>query len=383
MATSTSTPNGTFPEKYVNTSPYYSIQLRKFAIKAMVTMLALTLAIMYLLPFANMALLSTKNKDQIVSSATGSILPLEPQRFMYQGEEYDVYKVPMDDGTIRELALVKATRRISEFVDPLAPDAGIVEWSGNWRGLDPVASVKFHFDNYPEAWELIHFPRLFANTFIVAIIGLVGTLISSTCVAYAFARFPIPGKNILFIILIGTIILPSQVTLIPTYAFFSKIGWINAREVCILGACIQQFPTGWLPLIVPHFFSNAYNVFLLRQFFMTLPRELDEAAMIDGATPFQVLTKVIIPMSWAAIISVGLFHFIFAWNDYFGPLIYMLGAEEFQPISVGVQVFNFQYGARPELVQATSLMAMVLPLVIFFFAQKVFMRGIVITGVEK
>lgn len=214
---------------------------------------------------------------------------------------------------------------------------------------------------------MINFPRLFGNTLGIALIGMVGTLLSSICVAYAFARFPIPGKNILFIILIGTIILPSQVTLIPTYAFFARIGWINT----------------WLPLTVPHFFANAYNVFLLRQFFMTLPRELDEAAMIDGATPFQVLTRVIIPQSWPAIISVGLFHFIFAWNDYFGPLIYLLGRPDLQPISVGVQVFNFQYGARPELVQATSLMAMVLPLVIFFFAQKIFMRGVVITGVEK
>lgn len=372
-----------YPEKYVNTSPHYSVQLRKFAIGGMITMVALIFTIVYLLPFANMALLSTKNKDQIVSSSTGSILPLEPEMYTYEGKDYEVYKVPFEDGTVRELALIKKSRQTSQFIDPANPEAGFIEWTGNWRGLEQVSSVKFHLENYPLAWDMIQFPRLFANTLIVAIAGMIGTLLSSVCVAYAFARFPIPGKNILFIILIGTIILPGQVTLIPTYAFFSKIGWVNSREVCILGACIQNFPTGWLPLIIPHFFSNAYNVFLLRQFFMTLPRELDEAALIDGATPFQVLTKVIIPMSWAAIISVGLFHFIFAWNDYFGPLIYTVGAREFQPISVGVQVFNFQYGARPELVQATSMMAMVLPLVIFFFAQKVFMRGIVITGVEK
>lgn len=381
--TTPSTSTSSFPEKHVNTSPFFSVELRKLAITGMITMLATVIAVMYLLPFANMALLSTKNKEQIVSSSTGSILPLEPAMFNYEGKDYEVYKVPFEDGTVRELALVKKSRQVNQFVDPLDAEGTLIEWSGNWRGLEQVSSVKFHFDNYPEAWEMIQFPRLFMNTLIIALVGMVGTLISSVCVAYAFARFPIPGKNILFIVLIGTIILPSQVTLIPTYAFFSKIGWINAREVCILGACVQQFPTGWLPLIIPHFFSNAYNVFLLRQFFMTLPRELDEAAMIDGATPMQVLTKVIIPMSWAAIITVGLFHFIFAWNDYFGPLIYMLGASEFQPISVGVQVFNFQYGARPELVQATSLMAMILPLLIFFFAQKVFMRGIVITGVEK
>ncbi len=214
---------------------------------------------------------------------------------------------------------------------------------------------------------LIDFPRVFFNTAFIAIVGMIGTLLSSICVAYAFARFPIPGKNIYFIILIGTIILPGQVTLIPTYAFFASIGWTGS----------------WLPLIVPHFFSNAYNVFLLRQFFMTLPRELDEAAMIDGAGPARVLVSVIIPQAWPAILSVGLFHFIFAWNDYFGPLLYTLGRAELWPISIAVQQFNFQYGPRPELIQATSLMAMVLPLLIFVFAQKVFMRGVVMTGVEK
>ncbi|NOG48591.1 MAG: carbohydrate ABC transporter permease [Chloroflexi bacterium] len=110
---------------------------------------------------------------------------------------------------------------------------------------------------------------------------------------------------------------------------------------------------------------------------------MDEAALIDGAGPLRVLVSIIIPQAWPAIISVGMFHFIFAWNDYFGPLIYLLGEPQLQPISVGVQVFNFQYGPNPELIQATSLMAMVLPLLIFVFAQKIFMRGVVITGVEK
>jgi multiple sugar transport system permease protein len=105
--------------------------------------------------------------------------------------------------------------------------------------------------------------------------------------------------------------------------------------------------------------------------------------MIDGANPFQVLTRVIIPQAWPAIVAVGLFHFIFAWNDYFGPLIYLLNAPDKQPISIAVQLFNFLYAPHPELVQATSIMAMVLPLVIFFLAQRVFMRGVIITGVEK
>ncbi|MBL8153256.1 MAG: carbohydrate ABC transporter permease [Anaerolineae bacterium] len=353
--------------KAVNTSPFYSKQLRRFSMMSIVTLLAFVITVVYLLPFGNMALLSVKNRDQIAAGVDGTILPMEPDVFNYQGEDYPIYNVPFEDGSVRQLALVVKGRRESQFVDPANPDAGLVTWAGNWRGLDEVSSLKPHFENFTEAWDTINFPRLFGNTLGIAIIGMIGTLLSCIAVAYAFARFPIPGKNILFIVLIGTIILPRQVTLIPTYALFSSIGWVGS----------------WLPLIVPHFFANAYNVFLLRQFFMTLPRELDEAAMIDGAGPFRVLVQVIIPQAWPAIISVGMFHFIFAWNDFFGPLIYLLSKPELQPISVGVQTFNFQYGSRPELVQATSLMAMVLPLMIFFLAQRVFMRGVVITGVEK
>ncbi|MCA0455956.1 MAG: carbohydrate ABC transporter permease [Chloroflexi bacterium] len=353
--------------KSVNTSPYYAVRLRRFAVTALVGLFALVLGIGYLLPFGNMALIAVKSQDQIAASGDGPIWPLEPEVYNYEGKDYPIYTVPFEDGTSRELALVKKGRQTSQFVDPANPDAGLVDWAGNWRGLAQVSTIAPHFDNFGIAWDIINFPRLFGNTVAIALIGMVGTLLSSIAVAYAFARFPIPGKNILFLVLIGTIILPRQVTLIPTYAFFAKIGWTQS----------------WLPLIVPHFFANAYNVFLLRQFFMTLPRELDEAAMIDGASPFTVLYRVIIPQSWPAIISVGLFHFIFAWNDYFGPLLYLLGKPDLQPISVGVQIFNFQYGQRPELVQATSLMAMILPLVIFFFAQKVFMRGVVVTGVEK
>lgn len=350
----------------VNTAPFYSKQLRYFGMGALVTLFATVLLVMYLLPFGNMALTSLKTEDQIVSGATGNVLPVSPVLYEYEGKEYPLYLVPID-GEIKEWALVTPARNSSHFVDPQNPDAGLIFWEGRWRTLSQVENLNPRWENYPEAWNTLNFPLLFRNTFVIAVVGMVGTLLSSVCVAYAFARFPIPGKNTLFLILIATIILPSQVTLIPTYAFFAKIGWTGT----------------WLPLIVPHFFSNAYNVFLLRQFFLTLPRELDEAAMIDGATPFQILQMVIIPQSWAVIVAVGLFHFVFAWNDYFGPLIYLLGKPELQPISVGVQIFNYRYGSRPELVQATSLLAMILPLLLFFFSQKFFMRGIVITGVEK
>lgn len=350
----------------VITAPAYNSQLTKFGIKALVTLFAIMLLLVYLLPLGNMIMVALSTQDQLSQTADDSVIPQQPITFEYQGETYDVYRVPTEGG-IRELALVDPGRRASDFVDPANPDAGLINWEGNWRTLEPVSRVSLAWENFGIAWEAINFPRLFSNTLIIAVTGMIGTLLSCIAVAYAFARFPIPGKNIFFIILIGTIILPTQVTLIPTYAFFAAIGWTNS----------------WLPLIVPHFFANAYNVFLLRQYFMTLPRELDEAAMIDGAGPLRTLLSVIIPQSWPAIIAVGVFHFVWAWNDYFGPLIYLIGRPDLQPVSVGVQVFNFQYGPRQELVQATSMMALILPVIIFFLAQRVFMRGIVVTGVDK
>ncbi len=186
-------------------------------------------------------------------------------------------------------------------------------------------------------------------------------------VAYGFSRFRIPGKTILFTILVGTIILPQQVTIVPTYAMFTRLGWVGT----------------WLPLLVPHFFGNAYNVFLLRQFFMSIPRDMDEAAMIDGAGPFRTLISVIVPQSWAAITAVCLFHFFFAWNDFLSPLVYLVGREELWPISVGMSYFTGQYTQLPHLIQATALMALALPVAIFVVAQRVFVQVVVVTGVEK
>jgi multiple sugar transport system permease protein len=350
---------------HVNTSPYYALQLRKFATYATVTFLASAILFAFLLPFGDVLMISLKNAEQVRQDG-GSVLPLAAVTYTYIGEEIPLFNVTIG-GVTRQLALAQRGRNASKFIDPASPEKGLIDWEGSWRTLTPVTRLDPHFENFGIAWEKINFPQLFRNTFLIAVIGMFGTLVSSIMVAYAFARFPLPGKNWLFLVLIATIVLPAQVTLVPTYAFFSKIGWTNS----------------WLPLIVPHFFANAYNVFLLRQYFMTLPRALDEAAMIDGAGPLRILRSVIIPQSWPAIISVALFHFVWAWNDYFGPLIYLLGKPELQPIAVGVQIFNFQYGPQPHLVQATSLLAMILPVLLFFFAQRFFMRGVVITGVEK
>jgi multiple sugar transport system permease protein len=355
----------------------YSRRLQGMTVAGIATLFAIALLVAYLSPFGYMVATSLKSRDQI---ANGRLLPQTPRTYIYTGPEneelrlapgdpLDVFTVPLPEGD-KVLAMARPGRAESTFIDPENPDGGLITWEGSWRTLPPAYELDPEWNNFSVAWEGINeatFPILVRNTLVIAVFGLIGTTISSILVAYAFARFPLPRKNLIFMILIATIILPRQVTLVPTYAFFERIGWTGT----------------WLPLIVPHFFANAYNVFLLRQYFMTLPRELDEAAMIDGADPLRVLWSIIIPQSYPAIIAVMLFHFVFAWNDYFEPLIYLLGKRDLVPVSVGIQQFNFVYDQQPELIQATALLGLTVPVLLFFFAQRVFMRGVVVTGVDK
>jgi multiple sugar transport system permease protein len=300
----------------------------------------------------------------------------------YNGESLVIYIVPLEDGTKKTMALVQGFTQYAVFMDPANPTAAPILWKGadGKGGLYKSLPIPWTFSptwaNFPHVWNLEApgqngtfklFPTAFWNTFFYAFSTTIGVLISCTLVAYGFSRFRFPGRDFWFVVLISTIFLPGAVTIIPTFTFFYKIGWVGT----------------WLPLIVPSFFANAYDTFLLRQFFMTLPRELDEAAMIDGAGPFRVLWSVIIPQSYAALVAVTIFHVVWAWNDYFSPLIYLSTNQQSQPISVALARFNYMYGADPQYIQAGALMTMLLPLIIFVAAQRFFVQGIVITGVEK
>ncbi|HEV7663728.1 MAG TPA: carbohydrate ABC transporter permease [Chloroflexota bacterium] len=356
---------GLAPERRVAavpSAPVLSRQLRGLLLTGTISLFAIMLLCVYLMPLGYSAALSLGSG---AVDAGQPLWPSDPAQFTYNGQTYDLYTVPLD-GTLRRLALYKPGREQSTWIDPQNPTQPI-DWQGRWRTLDRVWNFSPHWSNFAEAWKLSNFGRLFFNTLAIALIGTVGAVSSAVVVAYGFSRFRIPGKAILFTILVSTIILPQQVTIVPTYALFSRIGWVGT----------------WLPLLVPHFFGNAYNVFLLRQFFMSIPRELDEAAMLDGASPFRTLVSVILPQAWPAIMAVCLFHFFFAWNDFLGPLVYLVGHEELWPISVGMSYFTGQYTQLPHLIQATALMALAVPVAVFVLAQRVFVQGVVVTGVEK
>jgi multiple sugar transport system permease protein len=330
------------------------------------TLVSLFLLAVFLSPFLYMIFTSLKTQEQI--SVIGAPLwPGAPAYYEYEGAQLEVFIVPMPDGSTKNLAMVKPGRQTSIFINPDDPEAGEIEWAGSWRSLDRPWQFSPAWSNYVDAWESINFPLLLANTTMYAIVSNIGVLISCTLVAFGFSRFDYPGRDFLFIVLISTIFLPFSVTVIPTYTFFALIGWVGS----------------WAPLLVPTFFANAYDTFLLRQYFMTLPKALDEAAMIDGAGPFRVLWSVILPQSYPALMAITVFHIVYAWNDYFGPLIYLSAAREKWPVSIALSTFNGIYGSRPELIQAASLMTLILPLILFLSAQRFFIQGIVVTGVEK
>lgn len=338
------------------------------------TLFTLAILFIFLSPFAFMVFTSLKTQDQITILGA-PIWPARPALYETEdGRSLEVFTVPLSEcegsentrGT-QNLAITRKGLRESSFIDPDEPERGEFVCNVAWRSLNRPWQFSPSWQNYAEVWNTINIPRVMWNTTFYAISTLIGTLISCTLVAYGFARFRFPGRDFLFVVLISTIFLPAFVTVIPTYTFFQRIGWVGT----------------WLPLIVPAFFANAYNVFLLRQYFMTIPRELDEAAMMDGASPLRILWSVILPMSYPVLLAVTVFHIVWAWNDFFGPLIYLSTNRDALPISVALQYFNGIYGQKPQLIQAGSLMAMVAPLILFVLAQRFFVQGIVITGVDK
>jgi multiple sugar transport system permease protein len=332
------------------------------------TLMALVILGIFLMPFAYGVVMSLKTDAQIVALGA-PILPSSEVKFTYEGSEYNVYDVPTEDGT-KQWALVRKGREDSSFVDPENPEAGLIEWVGRWRTLSPVWESAFQWSNFSEAWDAIDFAMLLNNTIVYSILSTFGAVFSSALVAFGFARFDAKFKNILFGLVMATIILPSAVTLLPMYAVFNRIGWVGT----------------WLPLIVPVYFSNAYNIFLLRQFFLGIPRDLDEAATIDGAGYFRIFFQIILPNAIPALTAVTLFHFFFAWNDFFGPLIYLAGHPDKFPITVGLTGFNNLYSQQTNLIQAAALIAAVIPLILFFLAQRTFLEGVVVqggAGVEK
>lgn len=224
--------------------------------------------------------------------------------------------------------------------------------------------------NYRDVFTIAPFARFIWNTVIVTGLAMVGQILSAAAVAYGFSRFRFPGRDSLFFLVLSTMMLPWQVTIVPTFILFRYLGWLNT----------------FLPLIVPSFFGGgAFFIFLLRQFFMTIPRDLDEAAKLDGASSVRIFWNIILPLSTAAIATVAIFSFINHWNEFIGPLIFLNSPDKYT-LSIGLRYFvsnPFESDEpREAILMAASLIVALPPLILFFIAQKYFVQGIVTTGLK-
>lgn len=222
------------------------------------------------------------------------------------------------------------------------------------------------WSNYKIALTILPFHLFLKNTLIITVACIIGQTLSASLVAFGFSRMRFPGRDILFILVLSTMMLPAQVTMIPTFIMFTYLRWIDTLK----------------PLIVPAFFGGgAFFIFLLRQFFLTLPNELEDAAKIDGCGPLGIFWNVAIPLSKPALATVAIFSFMAHWNDFMGPLIYTQSMEN-KTLALGLNSFKGLHGTEYHLMMAASIAVLIPVLVIFFCAQKYFVKGIVMSGIK-
>ncbi|MCC6445583.1 MAG: carbohydrate ABC transporter permease [Armatimonadetes bacterium] len=231
----------------------------------------------------------------------------------------------------------------------------------------------WQFDNYARAVmyqsdKLGYIPFLVyaKNTLYLAVLGLAGTVISNALVAYGFSRIEWKGRDVVFALTLTTMMIPFPVTMVPIYVLFRNLHWIGTFK----------------PLWVPAWFGGAFNIFLLRQFFMSLPKELSDAATVDGCSEFRIFKDIVLPLSRPALAVVALFHFMYVWNDFLGPLIYLQDQKQFT-LALGLQFYQSQHGGTEWNMLMAAATIMVLPIIaLFFFTQKTFIQGITVTGLK-
>jgi len=238
---------------------------------------------------------------------------------------------------------------------------------GNIFKLPPEwISRPLMFSNYPKVWKIMNIPLATKNTLIITVLSMFGVLLSSSMTAYGFARIRFKGSNVLFLVVLATIMIPSQVLLIPRYIIFKILHWIDTFK----------------PLIVPSFFGSAFYIFLMRQFFLTIPFELDDAARIDGYGHFGIYWKIILPLSKPVLATAAIFTFMGQWTAFFGPLIYLHSPAK-RTLVLSLSTFRgVYYTSSWQLIMAGSILIAVPSMLVFFFAQKYFVQGITLTGLK-
>lgn len=225
---------------------------------------------------------------------------------------------------------------------------------------------KIVWQNYLDTITAFPFWRYARNTLLITVLVVFGNVLSNSFIAYGFAKLDFPGKKLMFALVLSTMMIPGFVTMIPQYVLFSKIGWVGT----------------YLPLIVPSFFGNAFNIFLMRQFYLSINDELIEAAEIDGANHFYIWSRLMLPLTKPALITIAINSFNAAWNDFLGPLLYIQDQEKYT-LQIGLQVFQNQTTTQWNYLMAGATLVLIPTILMFFFAQRYFIEGMDLTGGSK
>lgn len=326
--------------------------LRKKASRIIIYVILLAGSIPILLPFFWMLSSSMKSGDLIDEAPPRWIPQSRESLAQIDGREVQVNVISEGGRDEPSRVRIMATGEVKDVAPQLVRTV---------RRFDP------HPENYREALKREPFHKYFVNTLFITVCCIIGQVLSCALVGYAFARIQFRGRGVLFLVLLSTMMIPAQITMIPRFIIFVKLGWLDSFK----------------PLTVPAFLAtNAFFVFLFRQFFLTIPVDLEDAARIDGCGPLGTFWHVMLPIARPAAVTTAVFTFIWTWNDFLGPLIY-INSDEKRTLALALDSFKTMYGyADIHLLMAASVMMILPSLIIFFIAQRAFIRGVVVTGLK-
>ncbi|HRJ57862.1 MAG TPA: carbohydrate ABC transporter permease [Anaerolineales bacterium] len=291
---------------------------------------------------------------------TGGVM--NQQKVIVNGEEVKLFDVEVD-GQIVPMILVSQTT-VGEFIDPQNPESEAI--FQNVRLSEPVENVSWHPENYQEVIELNNLGRALTNTTLVTVLVVLGQLVTSVFGGYAFARLKFPGRDTVFVFYLGTIMIPFVMLIVPLYQLMVLIGWTDRLA----------------SLIIPWIFT-AYGTFLMRQHFITFPKEIEEAALLDGASRFAILKDIIIPASVPALATQATFTFLYAWNSFIWPLVIInVGNEKNHVLTLALNVLRGRASDTPNLILAGAAIAIVPPLIVFILGQRFFVESVAGSGVK-
>ncbi len=342
---------------------------KEAARQTMLHLVLLTGSIIFLIPFAWLVVTSLK-EDSEMSKFPPVWIPTQQVKVVIDGSERKLSTITRN-GRVLQVGIMKEMDTGGRRVQVVKPaDAAGQSFVCNKKDLTDVRHVAPVWKNYPDALKFLppetHYGLIFLkNTLVISGLSILGTLLSSSMVAYSFSRLRWPGRDATFVVLLATMMLPGAVTMMPQFLIFRSLGWVDTLK----------------PLWVPSFFASAFNVFMLRQFFMGIPTELEEAALLDGCSYYMIFWRIMLPQIKPALAAITIMAFMGAWNDFQRPLIYISSPEN-QPLAYALQLFQTGHSSDMGQLMACSTLVMLPVIALFFFSQRYFIQGITLTGIK-